>query len=293
MSACSEQANAMPSSSMRLNRPLVVRHPALDAPVLVDGGPSGSSAGDQRFWFFTGRSDTGETVLVDWVMSTTRGSESNAEEERRLSDGVFSFSSKDGNQIVLNGVAIYSTTNNTLQPDATATRAMTGGTGRYSGAAGEIFSERFPDGSWSHTFLFSRYDVQVGTTGSDQLTAGNAPSSCMAGLEGADSFAFTQRKRQGNEPIDIITDFNVAENDQIQLDRSAFPGIDQVNLMVVNSTRRFKRAADRSATLVFDQTTGLLAANLNGPEAGWGAFGGPFVALTPGISLRPEAIQLI
>lgn len=285
------------TASSRLQRapslPLVVLHPPTPPPVFVDGGPPGSSAGDVRFWNFPGVTLSGDPVQVDWLMSTTAGAPAAGGEERRISDAVFTFGSGDRDQIVLNGVASYPSGTSTLQLNSVAIRAMTGGTGRYAEAAGQVFSERYADGSWSHSFLFGTVDVVVGTAGSDLLMPGSAPSSCMAGLEGADRFRFTQRENRFRGPIDLITDFDAAEGDVLQVAARAFPGLKRIRLKEVASTSQLQREARRASTMVFDRSTGFLWADTNGSDPGWGSFGGPFVALAPTAGITPAAIELL
>lgn len=275
----------------------MVTHPPTPVPTLVDGGNPSSTAGDQRYWSFQGLTLSGNPVQIDWLLSTTLGTPlappAVGGEERRISDAVFTFSNGDRDQIVLNGVASYPSGNNTLQLNAVATRAITGGTGRYTEASGQVFSERYPDGSWSHSFLFGNVDVVLGTAERDVLSPGSAPSSCMAGLEGADRFRFQRRENRFGGPIDLITDFNSDEGDVIQLTAKAFPGLEWIRLAVVNSGRQLKREAKLASTVVFDRSTGFLWADSNGSGPGWGAFGGPFVAVTPNAEISSDVIRLV
>lgn len=285
------------TASSRLQRapslPLVVLHPSLPTPILDDGGPTGSSAGDVRFWSFPSVTLSGDPVQVDWLMSTTAGAPAAEEEERRISDAVFTFGRSDRDQIVLNGVASYPSGTNTLQPSSVAIRAMTGGTGRYAQASGQVFSERYVDGSWSHSFLFGTVDVVVGTAQQDVLKPGSAPSSCLAGLEGADRFRFTQRENRFHGSIDQITDFNQEAGDVIQLAAEAFPGLQRIRLNVVNSNRQLRREAARASTVVFDRSTGFLWVDINGSEPGWGVFGGAVVAIAPIARITAAGLELV
>jgi hypothetical protein len=273
--------------------PLVVTHPALAAPALVPGGAGAGGAGDQRFWSFTGRTLTGSSVLIDWVMATTQGSDAAGGEERRISDAVFSFASNNGDQIVLNGVASYPTGTSTLQLQTTATRAITGGTGRYQQAAGQVFSQHFGDGSWSHTFLFGRSDVIVGTTADDHLRPSAAELSCMAGLEGADRFLFNQRPRPEHHSPDLITDFAPQERDVIVFKRQAYPGLKRIKVSSVSSIASLGAEGGGQASVVFDQSSGTIWLDLNGPAAGWGVFGGPVVAVPPTAAITRTAFALV
>ena len=273
--------------------PLVVLHGPVPAPVLIDGGLPGGSAGVQRFFYFPGITNTGIPVQIDWLMSTTSATARMGGEERRISDAVFSFGGNERNQIILNGLATYPGENDTLQPDAIAIRAMTGGTGRYAGSSGQIVSERFEDGSWNHSFLFGDYDIIIGKDGNDIIEASAISESCMAGLGGADIFRFNQRRDQFRGQIDLITDFNAAEGDVIQITEEAFSGLEKIRFKAISSTQQLNKEAKRSSTVVFDQSTGFLWADTNGKSAGWGEFGGPFVALIPNPQLSVSGVDII
>ena len=273
--------------------PLVVLHQPVPPPVYLDGGSIGSSAGDVRFWTFPGITLSGDPVQVDWVMATTAGAPTAGGEERRLSDAVFTFGSGDRDQIVLNGVASYPTDTTTLQPGSAAIRAMTGGTGRYAEAAGQVLTQSYADGSWSQNFLFGDVDVVVGTAGQDLLKPGSAPSSCLSGLDGADRFRFAQQENRFRGPIDQITDFNLDEGDVIQLAAEAFPGLKNIRLNVVSSNRQLRREAARASTVVFDQSTSFLWVDTNGSEPGWGVSGGPVVAIAPIARITPAGLELV
>lgn len=272
--------------------PLIVLHGPVPAPVLVDGGLPGASAGDQRFFSFSGITSIGIPVQIDWLMSTTFANARMGEEERRISDGVFSFGGDERNQIVLNGLATYPSENSTLQSDSIAIRAMIGGTGRYADSSGQIVSERFEDGSWIHSFLFGNVDIIIGTDDSDILEIDGESESCVAGLGGADIFRFDQRRDRFRDQIDLITDFNAAEGDVIQMAEEAFPGLEKIRFKAISSTHKLNREARRSSTVVFDQSTGFLWADTNGKSVGWGEFGGPFLALIPGAQLSISGLDI-
>lgn len=270
--------------------PLVVLHPAPPEPELL---ASGSGVGDQRFWFFKGQTRNGRTVLIDWLMTTTASNGRGGGSERRISDAVFAFDRLNRNQIVLNGVADYAVGNSTFQPGSVATRAITGGTGRYDEVTGQVLSQRFDDGSWSQWFLIGDYDVIVGADGDDRLKPGGSTPSSMTGLDGADRFVLAQRQRwQMNRRHDVITDFDGAQGDQLVLKTKAFPGLDVVRLARVRSRRELQRQSERSSTLAMDERTGLLWLDLNGKAEGWGRFGGPVVALQPGADLKADDVVL-
>lgn len=131
---------------------ITVRHGEVPTPVLVDAGDEGPSAGDLRIFHFDGESDDGETVTMNWMMTTTAIDSPAADVESRVTTGVFAFGEGTDDQLVLEGVAFYPGTDATLKVSDTVLRSLIGGTGRFAGATGEVASTRLDDGSWEHVF---------------------------------------------------------------------------------------------------------------------------------------------
>lgn len=128
---------------------VVVEHGAVPAPVVVDTGADGPSAGDQRIFYITGKS--GDTdVTMSFVMTTTAVDTPEQNVETRASTGVFSFGGND--TLLLEGVGLYPGEGATLKPSAILERAIIGGTGKYAGAKGSVVTEHLPDDTWTHTF---------------------------------------------------------------------------------------------------------------------------------------------
>lgn len=131
---------------------ITVRHGEVPTPVLVDGGDEGPSAGDLRIFHFDGEADDGESVTMNWMMTTTAVDSPAADVESRVTTGVFAFGEGTDDQLVLEGVAFYPGADATLKVSDTVLRSLIGGTGRFAGAKGEVASTRLEDGSWEHVF---------------------------------------------------------------------------------------------------------------------------------------------
>ncbi|MBI4884283.1 MAG: hypothetical protein HY826_09555 [Actinobacteria bacterium] len=133
------------------SRTVTVTHPEVEAPVYVDLGDEGPSVGDQRLFHFDAVADDGSTVLTDWVMTTTGVDVTEANVQSRTVTGVFSFGT-DGDQLILEGVALYPGEGATLKVSSTTVRSIIGGSGKYAGASGWVESIHNADGTWQHTF---------------------------------------------------------------------------------------------------------------------------------------------
>jgi len=128
---------------------LTVVHPALAAPTLIDNGLPGPSAGDVRIFQFAAQTIGGDKITVDWIMTTTGVNQSNMD-EYRMNAATFSFGSTTQEQIVIQGIAQYSSASETLKADVSTVRAITGGTGKYANAKGWMETTHLSDGTWRH-----------------------------------------------------------------------------------------------------------------------------------------------
>jgi hypothetical protein len=131
---------------------VIIRHGAVPAPAFTDGGEPGPSAGDTRIFHFDAETAGGEPVVTNWVMITTAVDSPANDVESRTTTGVFAVGDGTDDQLILEGVAFYPGEEATLDVSATVLRAVVGGTGRFSGARGDVASTRFDDGSWEHVF---------------------------------------------------------------------------------------------------------------------------------------------
>ena len=134
---------------------LTVLHGPTPEPTYLDMGEPGNSVGDMRIWHFAGKTGNGDSVVMDWNMTTTRADNSEGIESR-VTLGVFSFTDGYIDQVLIQGVGLYPGTESTFKPNSSLTRAIIGGTGKFKGAKGEIVSTHLADGTWRHVFLFSK-----------------------------------------------------------------------------------------------------------------------------------------
>lgn len=127
-------------------------------------------------------------------------------------------------------------------------------------------------------------DILDGRRGLDQLTGG----------AGADRFRFSAGSGFGQANADLITDFNRAEGDRIEISREAF-GLaagTSVNFQSVSTDQELNLALLSDSLFVHDQRSGSLLFNQNGAAAGFGG-GGTFATLTGGIDLQASDLALI
>ena len=133
---------------------LIVYHPPTEPPTYIDQGLPGDSVGDVRIFHFEGETGSGEVVETDWIMTTTGIDTAEFGAESRVTTAVFAFTDFDKDQIVIEGVGLYPVEGDTFVPNSMLVRAITGGTGRFKGATGEVISIHLVDGSWMHVFDF-------------------------------------------------------------------------------------------------------------------------------------------
>lgn len=132
-------------------RTVTVSHPEVQPPTFVDLGDEGPSVGDVRLFHFDGTADDGTVVSTDWVMTTTAVDTPDVGVQVRMVTGVFSFSD-DGDQLILEGVALYPGEGATLKVSSSTIRSIIGGSGKYAGASGWVESIHHDDGTWEHVF---------------------------------------------------------------------------------------------------------------------------------------------
>jgi hypothetical protein len=128
-------------------RIVTVTHAAVTA-TLVDGGPSGPSAGDVRYFSIETAADGG-TGRLEAVLSTTAEDVPEAGAEVRIGDLVFTFG--DGtDQVTVLGASVYPAAGSTLAIGASTIRPVVGGSGAYAGVTGWCESFHEADGTWRH-----------------------------------------------------------------------------------------------------------------------------------------------
>ena len=131
---------------------ITVTHGQVAAPTLLDFGPVGVSAGDQRIWHFSGTAPGNVTVIIDFIMTTTAQSADTTQVDSRMTDAVFSFGQGTGDSLLIHGIGLYPKNGSTVKVSETLERAIIGETGKYAGANGTVFSTHLADGSWEHVF---------------------------------------------------------------------------------------------------------------------------------------------
>lgn len=146
LAACSDD-----DDSDNKGRTVTVNHPEVQPPTFLDLGDEGPSVGDVRLFHFDGTSDDGSVVSTDWVMTTTAVDTPETGVQVRMVTGVFSFGN-DGDQLILEGVALYPGEGATLKVSSSTIRSIIGGSGEYAGASGWVESIHNDDGTWQHTF---------------------------------------------------------------------------------------------------------------------------------------------
>jgi hypothetical protein len=129
---------------------IIITHPEVPPPTLLDFGKAGQSIGDMRLWHFGAKADNGSDVTADVIMTTT-GMANDRGMEYRITSAVFSFDDGTKDQIVIQGVAKYQSAKATLDEATSTRRAITGGTGKFGGIGGWVETEHLTDGSWKHT----------------------------------------------------------------------------------------------------------------------------------------------
>jgi hypothetical protein len=135
---------------------LIVTHGPVSAPTYIDLGVPGDSIGDQRIWQFDGKTQDNQTVITDWVMTTTSQGALQSGMESRITLAVFSFGKLAENTILFQGIGSYPMAGSTLKSDAVLQRAIIGGTGKYAAAKGTVTSTHLPDNSWKHVVNLSK-----------------------------------------------------------------------------------------------------------------------------------------
>jgi len=146
LAACSDDDDSKSSS-----RTVTVSHPEVQPPTLLDLGDEGPSVGDQRVFHLDGTDDDGNAVTVEFVMITTAVDSPEVGVQTRIATGVFSFG-YDGDQLILEGAALYPGEGATLKVSSSTIRSIVGGSGKYAGASGWVESIHNDDGSWDHVF---------------------------------------------------------------------------------------------------------------------------------------------
>lgn len=148
LASCSDDES---SENGNTARTVTVTHPEVQPPTLLDLGDEGPSVGDQRLFHLDATSDDGNAVTVEFVMITTAVDTPEVGVQTRVATGVFSFGN-DGDQLILEGAALYPGEGATLKVSSSTIRSIIGGSGKYAGASGWVESIHHDDGTWEHVF---------------------------------------------------------------------------------------------------------------------------------------------
>ena len=115
----------------------------------------------------------------------------------------------------------------------------------------------------------------------------------LTGAEGADTFLFSTAPAYGASTADRITDFNAAQGDILQINKSAFAITSNTNnLTTVVGSTQLTAALSSSSTFAYDSTNGYLYWNQDGIATGFGS-GGIFAVLNNRTELNSSSIQFI
>lgn len=131
-----------------------------DAPTLspVDVGTPGKSPGD-AYYFFAGLRDQPGAALTGQLYGTKTlvkpPQPGNPGAEQRATMLFFVFGNHQ-DQIIVGGIPDYPPNAPVFQANQPVLRAVLGGTGKYSGASGEVTSIRNSDGSYKQEFSLTK-----------------------------------------------------------------------------------------------------------------------------------------
>lgn len=129
-------------------RTVSVTHGAVTA-TLVDGGPSGTSAGDVRYFSIATGGDGGAGRL-EAILSTTGIDVPQKGTEVRTGELIFTFGEAGADQVTVLGASVYPSAGSTIAEGTSTIRPVVGGSGVYAGVAGWCESFHNADGTWRH-----------------------------------------------------------------------------------------------------------------------------------------------
>jgi hypothetical protein len=124
-----------------------------EAPVLAhaDLALAGASHGDMMAFQAKFTTDAGTAGVLNGLLITVDIADGELDVlEDRLGQLAFDFG--NGDSILAGGQSVYPGTDHEMSADAPQLRAVTGGTGTYMGARGQITTTRNTDGSYEHMF---------------------------------------------------------------------------------------------------------------------------------------------
>lgn len=124
-----------------------------EAPVLAhaDLATEGASHGDMLAFQAKFTTEAGTAGVLNGLLITVDIADGELDVlEDRIGQLAFDFG--NGDSILAGGQSVYPGTDHEMSADAPQLRAITGGTGTYMGARGQITTTRNTDGSYEHMF---------------------------------------------------------------------------------------------------------------------------------------------
>jgi hypothetical protein len=115
----------------------------------LDLGPKGKSAGDVYVFSGTLESPNGRTVI-----GRVRGTQTDVKIEQGMEtvQGMLTYEIGTGNELVVGGLSEYPLKGTGLLKGRTFVRPVLGGSGKYAGAHGEVFSKQLANGGYDQVF---------------------------------------------------------------------------------------------------------------------------------------------
>lgn len=135
------------------SRTLVIRQgpPELDTFALTPSDGGSTSPGSLRVFDAVITTDDGLTGNLLGTLITADFPQTAKEEEMEERIGTLVFQ-LGNDQLVVTGATVYPLVDAEMQPGLTQVRSVTGGTGAYLGATGQVTTSRNDDGTYTHTF---------------------------------------------------------------------------------------------------------------------------------------------
>jgi Ca2+-binding RTX toxin-like protein len=123
--------------------------------------------------------------------------------------------------------------------------------------------ENLTGGAGNDTFIGNSLANVLKGNGGDDILNGGKGKDVLSGGQGADKFVF-EILYNGDLNKDIITDFNSAEGDKIQLPKSVFTAFSSLNAVANINLLIGSAALDNNDFLIYNPATGLLSYDADG-----------------------------
>ena len=124
-----------------------------------DYGGDGIGTGDLYTWIAPFTAEDGRTGTIAGEHQTVTMPTEGPFREVRIGSALLHFG--NGDKITLGGLITAAMPGQPLAPGAEEVNAITGGTGAFAGAKGEVRSLRAQDGSWTHTLSYRSADRRL------------------------------------------------------------------------------------------------------------------------------------